>query len=129
MFLQNEKKNLFCIIAYLCQDYKSGRKGTMVCLLHSSPKFYNNVFLFVGLSTFGTFIEFWLVGSLSSESKRFNYLLLSIEGGILWIIIWDVHQFIGHYNIIYQLTNFTDFPFFFVVMLLQRATNEHSCPY
>ena len=38
------------------------REGTWGCL-HWYPKFYNNVFLFVGLTTLGTFIDFdfdWL---------------------------------------------------------------------
>ena len=34
------------------------RKGTMSCLVHLFTKFYNSVFLFVGLTTFGTFTEF-----------------------------------------------------------------------
>ena len=34
--------------------------------------FNNNDFLFVDLITLGTFIEFWLVGSLSSVFKSFN---------------------------------------------------------
>ena len=29
------------------------------------PKFYGNVFLFVDLTTLGTFIQFWFVASLS----------------------------------------------------------------
>ena len=33
-------------------------RGHMDCLLHKSPKFHNNVFLFVGLTTLGDFIEF-----------------------------------------------------------------------
>ena len=38
------------------------REGTLSCLLNYSPKFYNFVFLFVCLTTLGTFIEFdWLV--------------------------------------------------------------------
>ena len=32
------------------------------------PKFNNNVFLFVGLKTLATFIEFWLVGSISVQT-------------------------------------------------------------
>ena len=40
----------------------TGREGTLICLLHLSPKFYYNVFLFVGLTTLETFIKFdWLV--------------------------------------------------------------------
>ena len=32
-----------------------GREGALGCLLHKSPKFYSNVFVFVDLTTFGTF--------------------------------------------------------------------------
>ena len=39
----------------------SGRKETLGCVLHKSPKSYNDVFLLVGLTTLGTFIEF-LIG-------------------------------------------------------------------
>ena len=35
----------------------AGREGTIGCLFHQSPKFYNNVFLFVDLTTLGIFIE------------------------------------------------------------------------
>ena len=34
------------------------RKEALGCLLHKSPKFYINVFLFVCFTTLGTFIEF-----------------------------------------------------------------------
>ena len=40
-------------------------EGTLCCLLRLSPKFHNNVFFFVDLTTLGTFIEFRLVGLLS----------------------------------------------------------------
>ena len=36
------------------------RKGTIGCLLHQSPKFYNNVFLFVGLTTLGILIVWFI---------------------------------------------------------------------
>ena len=36
------------------------------------PKDYNNVFLFIGWTALGTFIEFCLVGSWRLMSKRFN---------------------------------------------------------
>ena len=39
----------------------------------SPQSFYNNVFFFVGLTTLGTIIEIWLVGSLNWVSKRFNH--------------------------------------------------------
>ena len=45
----------------LCRLYSvlnAGRDGTLDCILHQSPKFYHNVFLFDGLKTQGTFIEF-----------------------------------------------------------------------
>ena len=49
---KENKKNL------KCQDsFKAGRDVTLGCLLHF-PKLYNNVFLFVGLTTLGTFIKF-----------------------------------------------------------------------
>ena len=41
---------------YQNMDYWTGREGTMGCLLQKSPKFYNNVFLFVFL--LGTFMNF-----------------------------------------------------------------------
>ena len=37
------------------------REGTMGCLLHKYPKFYNNVFIFVGLTTLGTLVNFNLL--------------------------------------------------------------------
>ena len=40
-----------------------------------------------------------LDGSLSKASIRFNRLLYSTIGEILWIIIGDIPQFIGHYII------------------------------
>ena len=36
-------------------------EGRDIGLFIQSPKFYNNCFLFVGLSTLETFIKFWLV--------------------------------------------------------------------
>ena len=40
----------------------SGREGTLSCLLHQSPNFNNNVYLFVGLTTFGLLLNLdWLV--------------------------------------------------------------------
>ena len=35
-------------------SYIPGTEGTLGCLLYLSLKFYNNVFLFVGLTTLGT---------------------------------------------------------------------------
>ena len=46
------------------------RKGgdTELFFLNQSPKFYHSDFLFVGLTTFGTFIEFLLIDLLGSVS-------------------------------------------------------------
>ncbi len=48
----------------------------MRCLLHWSPKFYNNVFIFVSLTTLWTNTEFWLVGLLSLSVQTFQQLIL-----------------------------------------------------
>ena len=39
---------------------------------YTSPQSLNKVFLFVSLTTLGTFIEIWLIGSVSWVSKRLN---------------------------------------------------------
>ena len=41
-----------------CYRVFLGREGTMGYLLHKSPKFYNDVFLFVTLTTFGNLTNF-----------------------------------------------------------------------
>ena len=51
----------------------------MGCLLHLSPNFYDNVFLFAGLTSVGTLYNF-------------NWLVHLVE----CIIIGDLHQSIGH---------------------------------
>ena len=48
-----ENKNKYDVRRSLC---KRREGGTLGCLLHKSPKFYNNVLLFVGSTTVGTFI-------------------------------------------------------------------------
>ena len=54
----------------------------MSCLLHQSPKFDNNVLIFVGLTTLVAFVKFdWLI-----HTKRV----------ILCIIIRNVHQISSH---------------------------------
>ena len=58
-------------------------------LLHQSPKFYNNVFLFVDPTTYGTYYD-WLVHQVECSNVS------TTKGLILCIIIWNVHQFIGH---------------------------------
>ena len=37
---------------------QGAREGVLGCLLHYFPKFYNNAFLFLGLTTLGNIIEF-----------------------------------------------------------------------
>ena len=58
-----------------------GREGTLGCLFQKFPKFYHNVFLFVCLTTLGTFIEFCLVYSLSLVVQTFY--LIQKGGGII----------------------------------------------
>ena len=41
---------------------ESGDNGLFIILV---PKVYDNVFLFVGLTTLETYTEFWLVGLLN----------------------------------------------------------------
>ena len=47
----------------------------------------------MGFPTFGTFIEFWSIGSLGGVSKRFNHLLKSAEDNFMYR---EIHKFIGH---------------------------------
>ena len=78
IFLFNIYVNFFSFYFQFLLIKIAIRKGTMVCLLHLSPKLYNNDFLMID------FIEFLLVGLSSLASKRFNHFLYSIEGVILW---------------------------------------------
>ena len=78
---------------------KAKREGTMGCLLHQSPKFYNNVFLFISFTTLGTLVNFdWLVivNKLSVQTQQPLILQKSTKLIILCIIIGDVQKFIGH---------------------------------
>ena len=60
------------------------------------PKFYNEIYLFVGSTTLRNLNEFWLVVSLIWVSKRLNHKLLSPEELHCSVSIGDVQQFIGH---------------------------------
>ena len=43
----------------------------MGCLLHQSPKFYDNLFLIVGLITLRTLMDFdWLVNKLNAQTVQ-----------------------------------------------------------
>ena len=65
------------------------RGGTMGCLLHKSSKFYNNIFLFVGLTTLGNLVNFdWLVNQVEFPNVSTTYFNLHNA--------FNVHQFIGH---------------------------------
>ena len=54
----------------------------MGCSLHYSPMFFNNVFFFFGLTTFGTFIQFWLFFSKLFLSKR---IIVCFRLNIGWV--------------------------------------------
>ena len=64
--------------------------GLKVYIFFLSPKFYDKIFLFVGLTTLGSFIKSLFDGLLIWVSKRFT------EEIIMCFIIGILHQFIGH---------------------------------
>ena len=81
---------------YLKQQAVLGRgRGALCSSLHYSPKFYNSVFIFVGLKTLGTFIEFCLACSLV-ECLNVSTTNCKLRCGDFCIIIGNVHQFIDH---------------------------------
>ncbi len=58
----------------LCVHIKLEIEGTMSCLLHYSPKFYINAFLFVGLTSLVTLVNFdWLFYEVESSRGYFVY--------------------------------------------------------
>ena len=65
-------KNIPFTVCIFLQSNGAEREGTMGYLLHQSPKFYDNVFLFVRLTFLGTLVNFDLVGSLLVEYTKFN---------------------------------------------------------
>ena len=85
-----DNTNIWCniqmkICPLMC--IKSGREGTLNCLLHQSPKFYNNIFLLVSSKTVGTFVNFdWLVQLVECPCNRCN-LEMYITGGVILCII------------------------------------------
>ena len=64
-------------------NIQRGREGTLGGLLHQSPKFYNNVSLFVALTTLGTFIEFLLVVNLVHCSNLQPLIVFQISGNFV----------------------------------------------
>ena len=72
----------------LWKEYSSPwREGTLNCKLRWYPKIYNHVILFVGPKKLCALIEMWLNG--------YNFSTISLIY-ILFIIIWDIYQFIFH---------------------------------
>ena len=53
----------------------------MGCLSHYSPKFYYNVFLFVGLSTVGTLVNFTWIVQIISSVQMFQSLIVMYRRG------------------------------------------------
>ena len=47
--------------------------GDIGLFITQVPKVFNNIFLFVDLTTMGTFIEFLMFSSFSLVCKRFNH--------------------------------------------------------
>ncbi len=95
----NKKKQYFSMYAFTAIQKSTvieSREGTMDCLLHYSPKFYN-IFVFVGLTTLGTLNFDWLVYKVECLYISSQPLILIYKKEvILCIIIGDVRQFIGH---------------------------------
>ena len=52
----NEKESGLKNVRSIITGFK--KTGRLGCLLHESPKFHCNVFLPVGLTNLGTFVEF-----------------------------------------------------------------------
>ena len=71
---------------------KGGAIGLFITLV-PCPKYYNHVFLFVGSTTLGTFIEFWF---FLLFIQTFQPLFVIYRRVNLCIIIEDLHQLIGH---------------------------------
>ena len=58
----NYGRGLNLLSSWMADTFTPEREGTLGCLLHQSPKFYINIFLFVGLTTLGTIMNFdWFV--------------------------------------------------------------------
>ena len=79
---QIEKNNICCgkcnfssILAHFSLEKLNKRLKNKVQGTQFKTKFYGNVFSFVFLTTLGTLIEFWLVGSLGLGAQRFYYWL------------------------------------------------------
>ena len=64
---------------------------------YNSPhSFIYNIFLLVGITTLGTFMEILIGRLIRLIVQTFQPLVVIYRGVILRIIIGDVHQFIGH---------------------------------
>ena len=69
----------YCLWGRICFSWEQTMLCVLLCkeecLLHQSPKFYKNVFLFVGSTTFRTFLPHWftkLPKSSIFNSRREN---------------------------------------------------------
>ena len=83
------------IYSLLCSFLPWFREGGYIGLFNyytMSPKFNKNVFLFVGLTTLGTLIEFWLVGLLSWVSNV-STTYYSLQNGCF--CVWSLGKYIN----------------------------------
>ncbi len=98
--MKEETDRNFLVAALLRNDtIPKEREYWLFNVYYTSPQSFIITFSYWLNSQLWGHNQFRLVGSLSLVSKHFNQLLQSTEEVILYDIIGDVHQFIGHYLI------------------------------
>ena len=85
--------NFYSIMTFIFYFYQIGR-GHWIGYYTSPQRFLMTFSYYLAQQLWGNFIEFWLIGSQSWVSKRFNQNFT--DGIILCIIIGDIHIFVGH---------------------------------
>ena len=95
----------------LLQQHIPGKEGTIGCLLHQSPKIYNNVFVFVDLTTLGTLVNFdWLFHL--AECSKFQPLISIYRRGSFFINLSAIVlslQIPGCKDVLHKTTSFWGF--------------------
>ena len=76
------------------------REGTMGCLLHKYPKFYNTVFFFVGLTTLGNIEDLDLL-VLKLEHSNVSTTNFNIQKG--WFCVSSLGVYINLSAIVLSL--------------------------
>ncbi len=76
------QKNIYTHTGIINTHGNRGGRGQRI--IHKSPKFYNNVFLFVGLTTLGVLLNF-------------NLLVYQVECLNVFIVIYRIGNFVYHH--------------------------------